>query len=266
MHPPGIYPGTAPSGFTQPGLMQPPGIAMPFSSPQEEAEGIAEGNQNVALRLRGLPYQCTEQDIYAFFAKHEMVEHIADVPKAVKLIQKANGKASGQAIVEMASKEAADLARIHINGQWMGTRYVEVFFNDVFEQQQPQEGVWTEQAEQNYGNINAMLAAMDEPMEVPCVSDIGGTGGTPDHAMSVHPATVPWQAGMQPWGGPRLNHPDFIAAASASRAEAMARQSAGGTGDAMLKDGQEGSWESLFAFLTESGQTELRAGSRNAST
>jgi len=239
--PPGIYAGT------QPGTMQPPGIGQHFPSQELHEQGTSEREGgsvgSVALRLRGLPYNSSEQDIFAFFAKHDMVEHIADVTKAVKLLPKANGKASGHAIVEMCSRESADLARAHINGQWMGQRYVEVFYNDEFERNEASEGI----------PLNSYQTTADESMEMPSISDTGGSGGMT--AMTA-PTTMPWQS-PQPWGASSPGVENFMAMAQASRAEAM-RQTAGGTGgEAMLKDQGESSWEALFDFLKRDNMGDL---------
>lgn len=83
--------------------------------------------QSAALRLRGLPFTATEQDVLAFFAKHDVVQHVAEVEKAVKMITKASGKPSGQAIVHMVSKEAAATVQEVLDGQWISSRYIEVF-------------------------------------------------------------------------------------------------------------------------------------------
>merc|ERR1719410_1251196 len=80
-----------------------------------------------AVRLRGLPFSATEQDVLAFFAQHDIVDRISEEPKAVNLLLRSNGKPSGQAIVQMRGREDAELARHVLSGQWMGSRYIEVF-------------------------------------------------------------------------------------------------------------------------------------------
>lgn len=85
------------------------------------------GAQSRLLRLRGLPFSSTEQDVLAFFAKHDIVEMIADEASVCKLMTKANGKPSGQAIVKMRSPEDVTQACKILDGQWIGTRYIEVF-------------------------------------------------------------------------------------------------------------------------------------------
>lgn len=79
------------------------------------------------MRLRGIPFTATKQDVFAFFAKHDLVECIADGDNAVEMILKPNGKPSGQAVVRMLSVADTHVALQTLNGQYLGTRYIEVF-------------------------------------------------------------------------------------------------------------------------------------------
>uniref|UniRef100_A0A7C8Z8M7 RRM domain-containing protein n=1 Tax=Opuntia streptacantha TaxID=393608 RepID=A0A7C8Z8M7_OPUST len=69
------------------------------------------------VRLRGLPFNCTDIDIIKFFAGLDIVD--------VLLVHK-NGRFSGEAFVVLASPMQADLA-LNRDRQNMGRRYVEVF-------------------------------------------------------------------------------------------------------------------------------------------
>mmetsp|Transcript_82799 Transcript_82799/g.229913 ORF Transcript_82799/g.229913 Transcript_82799/m.229913 type:complete len:743 (+) Transcript_82799:78-2306(+) len=80
-----------------------------------------------AVRLRGLPFTASEQDVLAFFAQHDIVDRITDGPKAVNLLLRSNGRPSGQAVVQMRDRADAELAQQVLHGQWMGSRYIEVF-------------------------------------------------------------------------------------------------------------------------------------------
>merc|ERR1719174_2842472 len=80
-----------------------------------------------AVRLRGLPFTSAEQDVLAFFAQHDIVDRIADGPKAVNILTRSNGRPSGQAIIQMRESQDAELAQSVLHGQWMGSRYIEVF-------------------------------------------------------------------------------------------------------------------------------------------
>jgi RNA recognition motif-containing protein len=79
------------------------------------------------VRLRGLPFTASEQDVLAFFSIHNVTEGIADGDRAVRMLLKANGKPSGQAVVQMQNKAEADKAQKALHSQWMGSRYIEVF-------------------------------------------------------------------------------------------------------------------------------------------
>ena len=79
------------------------------------------------MRLRGLPFTATEQDIYAFFGKHDIVERVVEDRNAVRMIMKGNGKASGQAVVLLTSHGDIPIVKQVLNGQYMGQRYIEVF-------------------------------------------------------------------------------------------------------------------------------------------
>lgn len=86
----------------------------------------AQDSSTPAVHLRGLPFASTEQDILAFFAKHEVVDRVSEAPNAVKILRKANGKHTGQAVVEMMSRTDAHVTLRVLNGQYMDTRYIEV--------------------------------------------------------------------------------------------------------------------------------------------
>lgn len=69
------------------------------------------------VRLRGLPFNCTDIDIFKFFAGFEVVD--------VLLVNK-SGRFSGEAFVVFSRPVQADLA-LQKDRQNMGRRYVEVF-------------------------------------------------------------------------------------------------------------------------------------------
>eukprot|EP00442_Polarella_glacialis_P000853 CAMPEP_0115127412 /NCGR_PEP_ID=MMETSP0227-20121206/50367_1 /TAXON_ID=89957 /ORGANISM="Polarella glacialis, Strain CCMP 1383" /LENGTH=1037 /DNA_ID=CAMNT_0002531459 /DNA_START=210 /DNA_END=3323 /DNA_ORIENTATION=+ len=83
--------------------------------------------QTPAVRLRGLPYEASEQDILSWFSKYDVVDHIDDVKQAVRIYLKPNGKPMGIAVISMRSREAAAATLQALSGQMMGSRYIEVF-------------------------------------------------------------------------------------------------------------------------------------------
>ncbi|XP_077376791.1 G-rich sequence factor 1 [Festucalex cinctus] len=72
------------------------------------------------VRLRGLPYNCTEDDIVRFFSGLEIME------KGITMVVNSRGRRSGEAFVWFSSQEAADEA-LHRDRQLIGNRYIEVF-------------------------------------------------------------------------------------------------------------------------------------------
>eukprot|EP00438_Fugacium_kawagutii_P013480 Skav208873 [mRNA] locus=scaffold270:123770:127654:- [translate_table: standard] len=87
----------------------------------------SEKTSVAALRLRGLPFSVTVQDVLTFFAQHNVADTIHDGPNSAKLLPKANGRPSGQAVVQMRSRRDADVAQKALNHQYVGGRYIEVF-------------------------------------------------------------------------------------------------------------------------------------------
>lgn len=100
------------------------------AAPVPEQASMQTSEQNAVVRLRGLPFSASEQDVFAFFAQHNIVERIAEGSDAVRLLEP-NGRPSGVCIVRMRQHADAELAVQELNGQWMGSRYVEVFLEDA---------------------------------------------------------------------------------------------------------------------------------------
>ena len=83
---------------------------------------IGSGNRDgsAVLRLRGLPYTATEDEIRSFFGGFEIV------PGRVHKVMRGD-RATGEAYVELSSPEMAAAAKETRHKQRMGSRYVEVF-------------------------------------------------------------------------------------------------------------------------------------------
>lgn len=145
---PPLGPGTAPaatiSAETQPpaingdagtattaGTSTAAGVTVAPSQPSVPATSSSEDtSQGAAVRLRGLPFTAREQDVFAFFSQHDMVDCIADGPKAVNFMLRSNGRPSGQAVVQMRCRADAELTLQVLSGQYMGNRYIEVFLHN----------------------------------------------------------------------------------------------------------------------------------------
>jgi len=86
-------------------------------------------HQSTALRLRGLPAQTTEQDIFAFFSKYDVVAQIAE-SGAVKFFAGSH-ESNGEAVVYMQSWQSAEEARKTLDGRLFGTSKIQVDFENM---------------------------------------------------------------------------------------------------------------------------------------
>jgi RNA recognition motif-containing protein len=102
-------------------------LASTTASSESSPEVCREAN---VVRLRGLPFSATKQDILTFFAQYEIVDRIVSGGNAVNLLLRANGRSSGQARVQMKARSDAEMAQRLLHGQWMGNRYIEVFLSN----------------------------------------------------------------------------------------------------------------------------------------
>ena len=72
------------------------------------------------VRLRGLPWQCSDHDVGRFFAG-------LNIPRGgVALLLTDSGRRSGEALVRFEGKEQRDMA-LNRHREPMGNRYIEVF-------------------------------------------------------------------------------------------------------------------------------------------
>ena len=77
------------------------------------------------LRLRGLPFDATSQDILTFFSLHGVADRVS-AGDAIQIMTKTNGKPSGNAIVQLRSAEDAVVVQKTLHMANFGKRYVEV--------------------------------------------------------------------------------------------------------------------------------------------
>lgn len=146
-----------------------------------------------ALRLRGLPFSVTVQDVLAFFAQHDVADRIADGLHAAHLLPKANGRPSGQAVVTMRSLYDAQVAKDALNNQWIGGRYIEVFsYGDGDDSQGADEC-----------GINVTGAALSaDPVFGGDVAGVAAAAAAEwQHPAFLASAAPSWGTGMPPWAG-----------------------------------------------------------------
>ncbi|KFM27265.1 Heterogeneous nuclear ribonucleoprotein H [Auxenochlorella protothecoides] len=83
------------------------------------------------VKLRGLPFSASVDDIAAFFAD-PTIGLLAPNPEKVTIAVAADGRPNGMGFVEFESPEAAAAAQTK-HRQMMGTRYVEIFASSAEE-------------------------------------------------------------------------------------------------------------------------------------
>ncbi|XP_011096979.1 heterogeneous nuclear ribonucleoprotein H2 isoform X1 [Sesamum indicum] len=132
-------------GSKRPRLMESnPYFAVSSSSSSYQQYGYGRRYQPSAfpvVRLRGLPFNCTDVDIFKFFAGLDIVD--------VFLVNK-DGRFSGEAFVVFAGHMQAELA-LQRDRQNMGRRYVEVF---RCKKQEYYNAIASEVSEGAYGSID----------------------------------------------------------------------------------------------------------------
>ncbi|GAA6233557.1 G-rich sequence factor 1 [Lates japonicus] len=85
-----------------------------------QAPAVQAPNANWVVRLRGLPFSCTEVDIAQFFSGLDLVEN------GITIVRDHRGRNSGEAYVQFSSQEATDEA-LQRDRDVIGNRYIEVF-------------------------------------------------------------------------------------------------------------------------------------------
>ncbi|EFJ47748.1 hypothetical protein VOLCADRAFT_117772 [Volvox carteri f. nagariensis] len=88
--------------------------SFPGAAPEVARQRQADQSSAI-LKLKGLPYSATENDIRQFFAPYEL--------KGVSFVYEPDGRPSGLAFAEFVSKEEA-LKALSKNGEYIGQRYV----------------------------------------------------------------------------------------------------------------------------------------------
>ncbi|KRX48674.1 Epithelial splicing regulatory protein 2 [Trichinella britovi] len=109
-------------------------------------ELVVAGNSNEAqqflsrecvaiIRMRGLPYDCTAKRIMEFFESGENGVKVAGGESGIMFVNKADGRATGDAFVLIASEEDAQKA-LSKHKEVIGSRYIELFRSTSAEVQQ----------------------------------------------------------------------------------------------------------------------------------
>ena len=77
-------------------------------------------NELIAVKIRGLPFHSTYQEVSDFFVAHE------PIAQSVVLGINNEGRRSGYGSILFATEEKADMAAKEMNQQFIGNRYVEL--------------------------------------------------------------------------------------------------------------------------------------------
>lgn len=113
------YPGVHGVHGAMPGGAMRPGQTRPTS----RGGGIREGEHTGFLRMRGLPFSATRQEILDFFKDFEPLED------SVCLTCRSDGRATGESYVAFNSPDDAKKA-MSLHRSTMGTRYIELFISN----------------------------------------------------------------------------------------------------------------------------------------
>ncbi|KAM9331403.1 G-rich sequence factor 1 [Gastrophryne carolinensis] len=91
-----------------------------MSSMSPMAQAMPPSPNDATVRLRGLPYSCTEQDIINFFSGLSIAE------EGITFVLDQRGRKSGEAFVQFVSQEHSEQALMK-HKQEIGSRYIEIF-------------------------------------------------------------------------------------------------------------------------------------------
>jgi len=85
--------------------------------------GIQVGEHTGYIRMRGLPFTATKEEIVKFFKNHDPIEN------SVSLTYRSDGRATGEGYIAFHTPDAAKNAMV-LHRNTMGTRYIELFISN----------------------------------------------------------------------------------------------------------------------------------------
>merc|ERR1719242_462514 len=95
---------------------------------QVNSDTSKEARQQFYVRLKGLPWECTKRQLLDFFKEKCVVER-----EDCNILFLPNGRASGEALVGLPTKEDQDYALNTLNQKFIETRYIDVHPSDPAE-------------------------------------------------------------------------------------------------------------------------------------
>lgn len=124
---PGLQPPPHSMGMTGRGGGPPPRGGMHVPLQKRTGGGIQVGEHTGFLRMRGLPFSATKEDIFRFFDGYNAVQ------ESIVLTYRNDGRATGEAYVGFATPDDAKRA-MDLHRRSMGSRYIELFISNKDEQ------------------------------------------------------------------------------------------------------------------------------------
>jgi len=100
-----------------------------------EAQAFLSRGGQVIVRMRGLPYDCTAQQVIEFFANGENSCDVMHGEDGVLFVRKSDGRATGDAFVLFETEDTAAKA-LQKHREVIGARYIELFRSTTAEVQQ----------------------------------------------------------------------------------------------------------------------------------
>lgn len=100
-----------------------------------EAAAFLSRGARVIVRMRGLPYDATAQQVLDFFTSGEDPVQVLDGTEGVLFVRRADGRATGDAFVLFAKEEDSPKA-LSRHRKLIGSRYIELFRSTIAEVQQ----------------------------------------------------------------------------------------------------------------------------------
>lgn len=126
--------GDIPASHYQPGMQGHPmqmgrGPGVPMHAPLQKRTGggIQVGEHTGFLRMRGLPFSASKEDIFQFFEGYNPIK------ETIVLTYRNDGRATGEAYVGFATPDDAKRA-MSLHRRSMGSRYIELFISNRDEQ------------------------------------------------------------------------------------------------------------------------------------
>ncbi|CAG9806124.1 unnamed protein product [Chironomus riparius] len=100
-----------------------------------EAQTFLSKGAQVIIRMRGLPYDCTANQVLEFFANGENSCKVLDESEGILFVKKPDGRSTGDAFVLFSDESDAPKA-LSKHRESIGQRYIELFRSTIAEVQQ----------------------------------------------------------------------------------------------------------------------------------